>query len=50
MVLRLIYSPQSYIKSIYDNVNLGHKKNMEDMSVANLIGMAQTLMSTWANK
>ena len=40
----------SYIKSIYDNVNLGHKKNMEDMSVANLIGTAQTLMSTWANK
>ena len=35
----------SFIKSVYDNVNDKNKKCMEDMSIANLIGMAQTLMS-----
>lgn len=40
----------SYIKSVYDSVNLEHKKKMEDMSIANLVGMAQTLMSKWWSK
>ena len=35
----------SFIKSVYDNVNDKNKKCMEDMSIANLIGVAQTLMS-----
>jgi len=35
----------SFIKSVYDNVNDKNKKCMEDMSIANLIGVAQNLMS-----
>ena len=35
----------SFIKSVYDNVNDKNKKCMEDMSIANLVGVAQTLMS-----
>ena len=35
----------SFIKSVYDNVNDKNKKCMEVMSIANLIGVAQTLMS-----
>ena len=35
----------SFNKSVYDNVNDKNKKCMEDMSIANLIGVAQTLMS-----
>ena len=35
----------SFIMSVYDNVNVKNKKCMEDMSIANLIGVAQTLMS-----
>jgi hypothetical protein len=35
----------SFIKSVYDNVNDKNKKCMEVMSIANLISVAQTLMS-----
>ena len=35
----------SFIKSVYDNVNDKNRTCMEDMSIANLIGLAQTLMS-----
>jgi len=35
----------SFIKSVYDNVNDKNKKCMEVMSIANLIGVAQTLMA-----
>ena len=34
----------SFIKVVYDNVNDKNKKCMEVMSIANLIGVAQTLM------
>ena len=34
----------SFIKVVYDNVNDKNKKCMENMGIANLIGVAQNLM------
>ena len=34
----------SFIKSVYEQVNEGNQKRMEDSDISNLIGMVQTLM------
>tara|TARA_R110000851_G_scaffold49916_1_gene119783 strand:+ start:49 stop:261 length:213 start_codon:yes stop_codon:yes gene_type:complete len=34
----------SFIKVVYENVNDSNKKRMENLSIANLISVAQTLM------
>jgi hypothetical protein len=34
----------SFIKSVYEQVNEGNQKRMEDSDISNLIGMVQILM------